>query len=148
VQGRGKPIARDSDENNPYIDRGEYFMNRIVKRQGAKPPWIELLGGKSLVSRKYVLRSSYATELETAHTAFRSSLLSSYVRTIVRSLITSPFQSRQSLAQLTTEQVEALRDSKWQTREMAYHAEAVKDLNNTVRKMVSLHVAHWNVSRY
>ncbi|KAJ9099355.1 hypothetical protein QFC20_005756 [Naganishia adeliensis] len=118
VQGRGKPIAHDSDENNPYIDRGEYFMNRIVKRQGAKPPWIELLG-----------------ELETAHTAFRSSLLSSYVRSIVRSLTTSPFQSRQSLAQLTTEQVQALRDPKWQTREMAYHTEAIKDLNNTVRKM-------------
>lgn len=88
------------------------------------------------------------TELETAHTAFRSSLLSSYVRSIVRSLITSPFQSRQSLAQLTTEQVQALRDPKWQTREMAYHTEAIKDLNNTVRKMVSLHAELRFVSWY
>ncbi len=28
-------------------DRSEFFMNRIVKRQGAKPPWIELLGGEA-----------------------------------------------------------------------------------------------------
>ncbi|KAJ9098316.1 hypothetical protein QFC19_006440 [Naganishia cerealis] len=96
VPGRGKPISRDHDENNPYLDRGEFFMNRIVKRQGAKPPWIELLG-----------------ELEAAHAAFRASILSSYVRSLV----------------------EAMRDGKWLSRETAYHAEAVKDLNNLVRKM-------------
>ncbi|KAJ9096728.1 hypothetical protein QFC21_004998 [Naganishia friedmannii] len=111
VSGRGKRINHDHDENNPYLDRGEYFMNRIVKRQGAKPPWIELLG------------------------AFRTSILSSYVRSLVRSLITSPFHSRQSLAQLSLEQVEAMRDKRWLARDGAYHAEAVKDLNNTVRKM-------------
>jgi hypothetical protein len=112
-------------------------MNRIVKRQGAKPPWIELLGGMSRPLCIAFHADRLVTELETAHSSFRSSLLSSYVRSVVRSLITSPFQSRQSLAQLTVEQIEALRDPKWQAREMAYHSEAIKDLNNTVRKMVS-----------
>jgi hypothetical protein len=39
---------------------------------------------------------------------------------------------------MTVEQVNAMRDAKWQARERAYHNEAIKDLNNTVRKMVSL----------
>ncbi|SNX86979.1 uncharacterized protein MEPE_05688 [Melanopsichium pennsylvanicum] len=39
---RGKPIKRDMEEKNPFLAREEYFMNRIVKRQGAAPPWVEL----------------------------------------------------------------------------------------------------------
>ncbi|PWY98022.1 hypothetical protein BCV70DRAFT_202196 [Testicularia cyperi] len=39
---RGQPIKRDIEERNPFLGREEYFMNRIVKRQGAAPPWVEL----------------------------------------------------------------------------------------------------------
>lgn len=95
-------------------------MNRIVKRQGARPPWIELL-----------------QELETAQTAFRSSILSSYVRAIVRSLTTSPYQTFESLSALTESDIAAMRDPRWRRREEAYHNEAVRELNNTVRRMVS-----------
>ena len=42
VKGRGKPFQVDTEESNPYIDRTEYLMNRIVQRQGAAPPWIDL----------------------------------------------------------------------------------------------------------
>lgn len=31
-----------------------------------------------------------------------------------------------------------MRDSRWLARDAAYHAEAIKDLNNTVRKMVRI----------
>ncbi|KAI7874239.1 hypothetical protein K492DRAFT_174661 [Lichtheimia hyalospora FSU 10163] len=40
LAGRGKPIPVDIHENNPFVDRTEYFLNRIVQRQGAAPPWI------------------------------------------------------------------------------------------------------------
>ncbi|KAI8148546.1 hypothetical protein BJV82DRAFT_592489 [Fennellomyces sp. T-0311] len=40
LPGRGKPIPVDVNENNPFVDRTEYFLNRIVQRQGAAPPWI------------------------------------------------------------------------------------------------------------
>ncbi|KAI9498467.1 hypothetical protein BDB00DRAFT_449980 [Zychaea mexicana] len=40
LAGRGKPISTDINENNPFVDRTEYFLNRIVQRQGAAPPWI------------------------------------------------------------------------------------------------------------
>lgn len=40
LAGRGKPIPVDIHESNPFVDRTEYFLNRIVQRQGAAPPWI------------------------------------------------------------------------------------------------------------
>lgn len=30
-----------------HMDRTEFHLNRIMKRQGAKPPWIELQNGQS-----------------------------------------------------------------------------------------------------
>ncbi|GAN10550.1 conserved hypothetical protein [Mucor ambiguus] len=40
LPGRGKPIAEDPLLNNPFVDRTEYFLNRIIQRNGAAPPWV------------------------------------------------------------------------------------------------------------
>lgn len=40
LPGRGKPLPRDEFEQSPYLDRTEYFLNRIIQRQGAAPPWV------------------------------------------------------------------------------------------------------------
>lgn len=40
LPGRGKPIAEDPMLNNPFVDRTEYFLNRIIQRNGAAPPWV------------------------------------------------------------------------------------------------------------
>ncbi|CAI2163855.1 4860_t:CDS:2 [Funneliformis geosporum] len=37
----GKPLPSDPNERNPYLDRTEFFMNRLVQRQGSVPAWIE-----------------------------------------------------------------------------------------------------------
>ncbi|OSD04473.1 hypothetical protein PYCCODRAFT_1433349, partial [Trametes coccinea BRFM310] len=47
VRGRGQPIARIAEDKNPFIGREEFLMNRIVQRQGAAPPWVEVQGGTS-----------------------------------------------------------------------------------------------------
>lgn len=47
VKGRGKPIVRTAEEFNPFIGREEFLMNRIVKRNGAAPPWVQLQEGGS-----------------------------------------------------------------------------------------------------
>ncbi|CEH16462.1 Molecular chaperone (DnaJ superfamily) [Ceraceosorus bombacis] len=39
---RGKPLSRTEEESNPYLSREERLMNRLVKRQGAAPPFVEL----------------------------------------------------------------------------------------------------------
>ena len=46
IKGRGKPMVISSDEKNPFIEREEFLMNRIVQRNGAAPPWVELQAGK------------------------------------------------------------------------------------------------------
>ena len=46
VKGRGKPIVTSNDEKNPFIGREEFLMNRIVQRNGAAPPWVELRAGE------------------------------------------------------------------------------------------------------
>ena len=46
IKGRGKPLDRNVEESNPFIAREEFLMNRIVQRNGAAPPWVELQGGK------------------------------------------------------------------------------------------------------
>lgn len=40
LPGRGKPLQEDPLMNNPFVDRTEYFLNRIIQRNGAAPPWI------------------------------------------------------------------------------------------------------------
>ncbi|KAI9481111.1 MAG: hypothetical protein EXX96DRAFT_607871 [Benjaminiella poitrasii] len=40
LPGRGKPLPDDPLINNPFIDRTEYFLNRIIQRNGAAPPWV------------------------------------------------------------------------------------------------------------
>ena len=47
VKGRGKPLVRMQEESNPFIAREEFLMNRIVQRNGAAPPWVEVQAGKN-----------------------------------------------------------------------------------------------------
>lgn len=46
IKGRGKPMQTLTEEKNPFIAREEFLMNRIVQRNGAAPPWVEIQGGK------------------------------------------------------------------------------------------------------
>ncbi|MBM6386961.1 MAG: DUF1992 domain-containing protein [Paenibacillus sp.] len=40
LPGRGKPFVQDPLMNNPYIDTTEYYLNKIIQRNGAAPPWV------------------------------------------------------------------------------------------------------------
>ncbi|KAI3484826.1 hypothetical protein L1887_51880 [Cichorium endivia] len=73
---RGRPIERDMDEKNPFLAREEYFMNRIVKRQGAAPPWVEL-----------------NTELDAQLQSWRARCADSWVRRASRMITTSHLAS-------------------------------------------------------
>lgn len=46
VKGRGLPMTRAVEERNPFIAREEFLMNRIVRRNGAAPPWVDLQQSK------------------------------------------------------------------------------------------------------
>ncbi|KAI8370195.1 hypothetical protein BD560DRAFT_396657 [Blakeslea trispora] len=40
LPGHGKPIEVDPMLSNPFVDRTEFFMNRIIQKNGAAPPWV------------------------------------------------------------------------------------------------------------
>ncbi len=92
-------------------------MNRIVQRQGAAPPWVEI-----------------QSELEAAVDSFRSVLKQSWVRRAVR-MLTLP---RQPLRELSLADAQALRDREWEAREKAYHESALVEVNTLVRKYNAL----------
>jgi hypothetical protein len=92
-------------------------MNRIVQRQGAVPPWIEI-----------------QRELEAAVGTFRSVLKQSWVRRAVRMLTLS----RQPLRELSLADAQASRDKEWEVSERAYHESALAEVNTLVRKYNAL----------
>jgi hypothetical protein len=117
IKGRGKPIERGTEDHNPFTAREEFLMNRIVQRQGAAPPWVEI-----------------QLELEAAVATFRSVLKQSWVRRAVRMLTLS----HRPLGELSLADAQALRDREWEAREKAYHESALAEVNALVRKYNAL----------
>ncbi|KIY66689.1 hypothetical protein CYLTODRAFT_444493 [Cylindrobasidium torrendii FP15055 ss-10] len=115
VKGRGKPLVRSVDESNPFIAREEFLMNRIVQRNGASPPWVEL-----------------QQNLDIAVQTFRDVLRQSWTRQAVRKLTTE--NPSHVLVDLTVDSIKALRDPSWVSRQQSYHDVATNDLNALVRK--------------
>ncbi|KAF9448961.1 hypothetical protein P691DRAFT_728713 [Macrolepiota fuliginosa MF-IS2] len=115
VKGRGQPLARSVDEVNPFIAREEFLMNRIVQRNGASPPWVEV-----------------QSELDTAVRSFRELLRQSWIRRAVRTLTTN--NPAELLHRITLNEVRALRDPDWVRKEQSYHETAIAELNSLVRK--------------
>ncbi len=111
--GRGQPIPNDPEARNPHIEIGELLMNRIVKRQGALPPWIEL-----------------QNTLDSALNSFRSTLVKTYTTHVVRAVI-----STNSLYPLPPLHSIPSRDEAWEARELRFHQENIKQINDMVRKL-------------
>lgn len=127
---RGKPLLQDIEERNPYIGKEEFLMNRMVKRQGASPPWVEL-------------NHTFYTHLD----QFRNKIVDSYSRKAVRALTQSgalsssdgpgtgssgtDVQRRAYFLSLA----KSYRDGgEWQSVERGYHEESIKDMNNTLKR--------------
>ncbi|KAF7329000.1 DUF1992 domain-containing protein [Mycena venus] len=117
VKGRGKPITRAPEEFNPFIAREEFLMNRIVKRNGAAPPWVQL-----------------QSELDASLDTFRALLLAGWTRHAVRTLTLGGVHVHTH--DLTA--VKAWRDPGWAKREAGYHAAALAEVNERVRKYNAL----------
>ncbi|KAF8165847.1 hypothetical protein B0H34DRAFT_648070 [Crassisporium funariophilum] len=115
VKGRGQPLVRTTEEHNPFIAREEFLMNRIVQRNGAAPPWVEIQG-----------------ELDTAVNTFREILRQSWMRRVIRGLTME--HPAEFLSRLTLENIKAFRDREWVKREQSYHDTAIAELNSHVRK--------------
>ncbi|KAF9534664.1 hypothetical protein CPB83DRAFT_780344 [Crepidotus variabilis] len=121
VKGRGKPLARSSEEHNPFIAREEFLLNRILqKKNQSSPPWVELQG-----------------ELETAVRTFRQLLAEAYVRRTVR-VLAFDLPDPTLLSRLTLEDIRRHRDKEWIERERSYHETGIREINALVRKYNAL----------
>ena len=88
-------------------------MNRIVKRQGALPAWIEL-----------------QNNLDGAINAFRNTLLTTYTTHVVRTII-----STNTLNPLPPAHTIPDHDEAWEARELKFHEENIKQINDLTRRM-------------
>lgn len=123
IKGRGKPLVRDVAENNPFIAREEFLMNRIVKRNGAAPPWVEIQQGSyhltlQLLTSVVAYPKLDILEMDKAVLTFRSSLQDSWTRRVIRTLTFDRAPS--SIPRLLPSTVERMRDSEWEAREAKY----------------------------
>ncbi len=136
AKGRGKPLARVQEESNPFIAREEFLMNRIVQRNGAAPPWVEVQVGEN--PRRAVCRpdADNTIELKSSIRTFRQILRQSWIRRAVRLLRSStPVELRDTI---TLSRIEGLQDEEWFCRERSHHQAALEEVNSLVRKYNTL----------
>ncbi|EKM60009.1 uncharacterized protein PHACADRAFT_115422 [Phanerochaete carnosa HHB-10118-sp] len=115
IEGRGQPLKQFVEERNPFIGREEFLLNRLVQRQGAAPPWVDI-----------------QQELESALKSFRDVLRQSWTRRAIRMLTLE--QPASLLSNITVEKILTFRDTEWEARERAYHSAALEEVNSLVRK--------------
>ncbi|KAJ1308689.1 hypothetical protein OPQ81_004380 [Rhizoctonia solani] len=115
IEGRGKPLKQTTDEMNPFVAREEFLMNRIVLKNDAAPPWVEL-----------------QKEAEKATQQLRELLISNWTRRMTRMLPLSNPAS--TLERLTPESVSKFRDSEWEQQEAKFHEAVVRDTNEVIRR--------------
>lgn len=127
-------MAFTTQDRNPFIAREEFLMNRIVQRQGAAPPWVEVQGGASVFRTMLSTSSTHtaSSEMESAIASFREIIRQSWTRRAIRLLTAS--QPAAQLPQLKLDEVSALRDAEWEARERAFHDHALEEVNALVRK--------------
>lgn len=125
---RGKPLEKGyGATENMFIDRTEYHLNQILKRQDALPPWIEKQGGCDL----RILR-------------FRQELDREWLKWVLMHVKDKfPAASEDELiAKMETyaktemdgdSKGERLRGDKWLQTRRAYLESKIRDLNDTIR---------------
>lgn len=87
------------NENNPFISRTEFLLNRIVSSQQAVPPWIDL-------------QQQLDSQLET----FRTTLRGDWVRRAVRMITLSGFDHL-SKPDAIEKAARIYKDPDWEMRE-------------------------------
>ena len=122
-----------NEEKNPFIGREEFLMNRIVQRNGAVPPWVELQAGEPFHSDVCLPGSdTISVEMESAIASFRQVLRQSWSRRVL--LVVTTAIPPLPLDRLTVDYIINMRDPEWEKRERSYHETALGEVNSLVRK--------------
>jgi DnaJ family protein C protein 28 len=123
LPGKGKPAERDHHAGSPHLDYTEYFLNRIIKRQGAKPLWIQA-----------------QNDLDDAMEFFRRSLRDDWKRQVARRICSHGGSLGQHLERAREfSRVFAIGKwnedftRPWEDREVRYHVLWLKEINDKIR---------------
>lgn len=138
----GKPIPYDHHEGNGHLRREEFFLNRMVQRQGAAPPWVEL--NKEMTAEEQALRQRILTSWIT-RALYRLESANDWRRMEPIRVAWAPSAQGSDIPQYTlgattdaqqrlAEWAAAFRDGTWVKEQSAYHTEAVHQLNQIIRR--------------
>lgn len=138
---RGKPFEKDLHANNPFLKGEERIMNRLIQKQGAAPPWVELNGQVENHTRdfRHRLKNSWlrrASRIILATPHLRSGL-EPLTELSAQSSFHTLEQNKDSFSagqQRLFHLVAKYSDAEWESREEAYHEAAIRDVNNVIRR--------------
>lgn len=140
---RGKPIPYDVNESNAHLRREEFLLNRMVQRQNAAPPFVEM-----------------NMDMKREERALRQRIQSAWICRALLALEASPawhkmepvavhweehgnkpneipdfrFQIGNAAQQATVDWARDFRDGQWVYDQRTYHEECVRQLNQTIRR--------------
>ena len=137
----GQELPYDNAWFNPHLGPEEFLMNRIVRRQGAAPVWVEHNANVQFETR--VLRQAIQhawicrallrfdeerrTDLEPVRVTWTSPVPPQEHPTYM-------YEAESDGANATIEWAASFRDPAWVRRETPYHDEAIRSLNETIRR--------------
>lgn len=140
---RGKPIPYDYNEGNAHLGREEFLLNRMVQRQNAAPPFVEM-----------------NMDMKSEERALRQRIQAAWIcRALIRLEQSGAYQRMEPVAVVWEEEeakpselpaysfdvstdgqratvawVRDFRDGRWVQEQAAYHAAAVQQLNQVIRR--------------
>lgn len=140
----GKPMPTDHNELNPQLRREEFFVNRMVKRQGGAPPWVELnmelaqatFALQQRIQRAFIIRAlARLSEDERRHSMapvrVRWSAIS---ENSSKDVADYTFEAASARELATVAWALEFRDAAWVLSQRAYHEESLHQLNQIVRR--------------
>ena len=140
---RGRPIPRDYNETNPYLQREEFVLNRMIQRQGAMPPWVQLnndmqrdiLFLRQRVQHAWICRALKNLDETNAWRDLAPVGVQWHAKSndADNDLPSFRIEPRNEAEQRTLEWVRAFRDAAWIRQESTYHEAAVHQLNQVIR---------------
>ena len=141
---RGKPLGYDFNEGNPHLGREEFFVYRMVKRQGGAPPFVEMNAQlhaetqslKQRIQRAFIMRAL----LQLSSDPKQHTLSPVRVRwapiseNSPRDVADYEFEASTDREHAMIAWARAFRDPEWVRGERGYHDAAVHQLNESVRR--------------
>ncbi|WFD03127.1 hypothetical protein MOBT1_001816 [Malassezia obtusa] len=140
---RGKPIPYDHNEGNAHLHREEFILNRMVQRQNAAPPFVEMnmdmkneeRALRQRIQGAWICRALLSLESSGAWERMEPVVVHwGENDTKATDLPDYTFAIANEGQQVLVDWARDFRDGQWVRDQRKYHEEAVRALNQTIRR--------------